>query len=51
MKGNCRIVNFAVRADLKIKRKENEKRDGYSDLAEEQKKTMENQADGNTDFN
>ena len=38
----CRIVDFAVLADYRIKLKESEKRDIYLDLAKEiKKKTME----------
>ena len=35
----CRIVDFAVPADYKLKLKENEKRDKYQDFARELKKT------------
>ena len=43
----CKIVNFAVPADLRIKLKECEKRDKYLDLARELKKkqTMEHEGD------
>ena len=34
----CKIVDFAVPADLRIKLKESEKKDKYLDLAEELKK-------------
>ena len=34
----CRIVDFAVPADHKVKLKESEKKDKYHDLAREQKK-------------
>ena len=37
----CKIVDFAVPADHRIKLKECEKRDKYLDLARELKKTME----------
>ena len=36
-KRTCQIVDFAVRADYKIKVKESEKRDKYLDLARELK--------------
>ena len=35
---NCRIVDFAVPADHRVKLKESEKRDKYLDLARELKK-------------
>ena len=34
----CRIVDFAIPADCRVKLKETEKRDMYLDLAKEQKK-------------
>ena len=34
----CRIVDFAVPADYRVKSKENEKKDKYLDLARELKK-------------
>ena len=37
-KRNCRIVDFAVPADHRVKLKENDKRDKYLDLARELKK-------------
>ena len=36
-KGTCRIVDFAVPADHRVKLKESEKRDKYLDLAREPK--------------
>ena len=38
----CRIVNFAVPIDHKVKLKESEKRDKYVDLARELKKNLWN---------
>ena len=40
-KRTCRIVDFAVPADLRIKLKECEKKDKYLDLARELKKKQE----------
>ena len=37
-KRTCRIVNFAVSADHRVKLKESEKRDKYEDLAREMNK-------------
>ena len=37
----CRIEDFAVPADHRVKIKENEKRNKYLDLAERKKKVME----------
>ena len=37
-KRTCRVVDFAVQTDHKVKIKENEKRDNYQDLAREQEK-------------
>ena len=37
-KRTCRIVDFAVPADHRVKLKENEKSDKYLDIAREQKK-------------
>ena len=39
----CKIVDFAVSADHRIKAKECEKKDKYFDLARELKKTMEHE--------
>ena len=39
---NCKIVDFAVPADHRIKLKECEKRDKYLDLARELKKKLRN---------
>ena len=47
----CRIVDFDVPADHKIKLKENEKKDKYLDLAWKLKKTMEQESDGDTYYN
>ena len=47
---SCRIVNFAVTADHRVKLKEREKRDKYLDLAIELK-TIEHEGDGNTNCN
>ena len=44
----CKIVDFAVPADRRIKLKEREKTDKYLDLAREWKKTMENEGDNYT---
>ena len=44
----CKIVDFAVPADHRIKLKECEKRDKYLDLARELKKTMEHEGDNYT---
>ena len=41
----CKIVDFAVPADHRIKLKECEKKDKYLDLARELKKTMEREGD------
>ena len=47
-KKTCKIVDFAVPADHRIKLKECEKRDKYQDLARESKKTMEHEGDNYT---
>ena len=47
-KRTCKIVDFAVPADHRIKLKECEKRDKYLDLARELKKTMEHAGDNYT---
>ena len=44
----CKIVNFAVSADHRIKLKECEKTDKYLDLARELKTTMEYEGDNYT---
>ena len=44
-KKTCKIVDFAVPSDHRIKLKECEKRDKYLDLARELKKTMEHAGD------
>ena len=47
-KRTCKIVDFAVPADHRIKPKESEKKDNYLDLARELKKTMEHEGDNYT---
>ena len=48
-KRTCKIVDFAVPADHRIKLKECEKKDKYLDLARElKKKTMEHEGDNYT---
>ena len=44
-KWTYKIVDFAVPADYRIKRKESEKKDKYLDIAKELKKTMEHEGD------
>ena len=44
----CKIVDFAVPTDHRIKLKEYEKRDKYLDLTSELKKTMEHEGDNYT---
>ena len=44
-KRTCKIVDFAVPADHRIKLKECEKKDKHLDLARELKKTMEHVGD------
>ena len=39
----CKIVNFAIPADHKVKLKEREMKDKYLDLARELTKTMEHE--------
>ena len=46
----CKIVDFAVPADHRIKLKESEKRDKYLDLVRELKKTMEHEGDDYTNL-
>ena len=51
-KRNCKIVDFAVSADHRIKPKECEKNNRYFELAREsEKKTMEHAGDNYTDCN
>ena len=62
-KRTCRIENFAVSADHRVKLKESQKRDKYRDLARELKKkkkknnkkqkqkTMEHESDGDINCN
>ena len=47
-KRNCKIVDFAVPADHRIKLKECEKRDKYLDVVRELKKTVEYESDNYT---
>ena len=48
----CRIVNFTVLEDHRVKLKESEKRDKYLDLARElKKKTTEHESDADTNCN
>ena len=51
IKITCRIVDFAVLADHRVKLKEIEKKDKYMDLARELKKVMELESDGDTNYN
>ena len=50
-KRTCKIVDFAVLADHRIKLKEPEKKDKYLDFARELKKTMEHAGDNYTNCN
>ena len=50
-KRTCKIVNFAVPADHRIKLKECEKKDKYFDLARELKKTKEHAGDNYANCN
>ena len=50
-KGTCRIVDFAVPADYRIKMKESGKRNKYLDLARELKKTIKQETYGNRNCN
>ena len=50
-KRTCKIVNFAVPADHRIKLKECENKDKYFDLARELQKTMEHAGDNYTNCN
>ena len=47
----CKIVDFAVPADHRMKLKECEKKDKYLDLATELKKTMEHAGENYTNCN
>ena len=49
--GTCKIVDFTVPADHRIKLKECEKKNKYLDLARELKKTMEREIDNFTNCN
>ena len=51
IKRTCKIDDFAVPADHKIKLKECEKKDKYLDLARELKKAMEHAGDNYTNCN
>ena len=50
-KRTCRIVDFAVSANHRVKLKENEKKAMYLDLARELNKTVEHESDGSTNCN
>ena len=50
-KRTCKIVDFAVLADHRVKLKECEKRDKYLDLVRELKKTVEHASDDYTNCN
>ena len=47
-KRTCKIVDFVVLANHRIKLKENEKKDNYLDLARKLEKTMEHEGDNYT---
>ena len=47
-KRTCKIVDFAVPADHRIKLKESEKKDTFLDLPRELKKTLEHEGDNYT---
>ena len=51
-KRTCRIVDFAVPTDHRVKLKESKKRDKYLDLARQLKKTktMKNEGDSDTNY-
>ena len=48
-KRTCRIVDFAVPSEHRVKLKESKKRDIYLDLGRGLKKTTEHEGDGDTD--
>ena len=50
-KRTCRIEDFTVPADHRVKLKESEKRDKYFDLARELKKSIYHEDEGNTNCN
>ena len=50
-KRTCKIVDFAVPVDHRIKLKECEKKDKYLDLDRELKKTVEHAGDNYTSYN
>ena len=47
-KRTCRIVDFAIPGDQRMKIKENEKKDNYLDLAREIQKVIKQKSDGDT---
>ena len=47
----CRLMDFAVAADHRVKLKESEKKDKYLDLPRESKKTVAHESDGYTNCN
>ena len=49
--GTCRVVDFVVPVDHRVKLKECEKRDKYLDLVRELKKTVEHKIEGFTNYN
>ena len=50
-KGTCRIVDFVVPADHRVKLKASEKKNKYLDFAKELKKTVEYESDGDINCN
>ena len=46
--GTCRIVEFPIPADHRVKLKKIEKKDKYLDVAREEKKTVEHESKGYT---
>ena len=50
-KRTCKIVDFAILSDHKVKLKENEKREKHQDLTRELKKTIEHESNGDTNCN
>ena len=50
-KRTCRIVDYVIPADHRVKLKENKKKDKYLDLARELKKTKEHEIDGDINWN
>ena len=49
-KSTCKIVDFAIPANYRIKLKESEKKDNYHDLSWELKKTMEHEGENYTNW-